>query len=81
MNTEAEAIVFERGARRIVVTVPMETDAVTVTREQPVSQDAWKENLKNAVTMASRDNVLSIVRKLMKKVERYVELVVNIRTL
>jgi hypothetical protein len=38
-----------------------------VTCEQTVSQDAWKETLKNVVmvarTMTGRDNILSIVRK------------------
>jgi hypothetical protein len=74
MSTEAEATVLERGTRRTVATVARETDAVIVTHEQPVSRDAWKENLKKAVTVArtmtGRDNLLSIVWKSMKEVER-----------
>jgi hypothetical protein len=67
MNTEAEVTVLERGTRATGLTVPRETYAAIVTYEQTVSRDAWKETLKNAVTVArtmtGRDNILSIVRK------------------
>ncbi len=72
MNTKAEATILERETRALdEMLVPRETEAaIVVHEEQPLSQD---ETLKNVVTVArsntNRDDVLSIVRKLLNMSE------------
>jgi hypothetical protein len=73
MNTEAEAAILERESRAVNETITEEIEETSVLHEQPLSQDTWKETLKNTVTVVrtktNRDDILSIARKSLNMLE------------
>ena len=68
-TTNAQPTILEREIRAMGETLPRKTGAAIAVHEQPLSQDTWKETLKNAVIVArtkkNREVILSIVRKLL----------------